>query len=148
MVSSCLPWTFSNCTARKACLRNRRRAALGSNRTSSPCSSHTKVSRPPPCAAYNDDVMGTIYAVVATCTWFTWFLCLCLSDIGEGTASIAWMLYVFFVAQVAIIRYQVRAARSIRDNFLNDLFATFAMYPMVISQMELEAPYIEQRKQV
>jgi hypothetical protein len=99
-------------------------------------------------AAYNDDVMGTIYAVVATCTWFAWFLCLCLSDIGEGTASIAWMLFVFFVAQVAIIRYQVRAARSIRDNFLNDLFATFAMYPMVISQMELEAPYIEQRKQV
>jgi hypothetical protein len=92
--------------------------------------------------------MGTIYAVVATCTWFTWFLCLCLSDIGEGTASIAWMLYVFFVTQVAIIRHQVRAARSIRDNFLNDLFASFAMYPMVISQMELEAPYIEQRKQV
>jgi hypothetical protein len=99
-------------------------------------------------AAYNDDVMGTIYAVVATCTWFTWFLCLCLSGIGEGTASIAWMLYCFFVAQVAIIRYHVRAARSIRDNFLNDLFASFAVYPMVVSQMELEAPYIEQRKQV
>merc|ERR1711903_324557 len=30
-------------------------------------------------AAYNDDAMGTIYAVVATCTWFAWFLCLCLS---------------------------------------------------------------------
>ncbi len=100
------------------------------------------------CAAYGDDVSGTISAVVATCTWFTWFLCLCLSGIGEGTASIAWMLYVFFFAQVAIIRYHVRAARSIRDNFLHDLFASCALYPMVISQMELEAPYIEQRKQV
>jgi len=31
---------------------------------------------------------------------------------------------------------------------LNDLFASFMVYPMVVSQMELEAPYIEQRKQV
>ena len=73
---------------------------------------------------------------------------LVLIRIGEGTASIAWMLYVFFFAQVAIIRYHVRAARGIRDNFLHDLFASCALYPMVISQMELGAPYIEQRKQV
>ena len=98
------------------------------------------------CAAYGDDVSGTISAVVATCTWFTWFLCLCLSasvkvpPLSRGccTSSSSRKLRLFDTTS------ELRAAN--RDNFLHDLFASCALYPMVISQMELEAPYINASK--
>ena len=98
--------------------------------------------------AFGSETTGLVHAIIGTCTWLSWFLCLCLSGIGKGTEPVAWMLFVFFAAHVAIVRYHVRALRNITDNFLNDLFVSFIMYPMVLSQMELEVPYITNRKQV
>ena len=53
-------------------------------------------------------------------------------------AAFGWVLYILFILIVTLVRCQVRVARNIYGSFLEDFFTSVIMFPMVISQMDLE----------
>ena len=99
-------------------------------------------------ASFGSNVAAILNAVISTALWLLWWLLLGMSTIGKGTATVGWTFYIFFAAHIAVVRYQVRKKRNITGNFMDDLFASGALYPMALSQMEHEAKYIQERKEV
>jgi choline-glycine betaine transporter len=70
-----------------------------------------------------------ITAFTALC-WVGWISCM-----AAQSWAVAFMFYVWLTLTIAATRYAIRAARGIRGNLLEDVFATFIMYPNVLSQV-------------
>jgi hypothetical protein len=77
-------------------------------------------------------------------TWLGCILCLALQS-----NAIAFMFYVWFTFVVASMRLLTRHAQNIRGNLIEDVFASFILYPQVLSQVHfqhVEAQLHNQRK--